>query len=109
MATSPQITVADAPADSRIEIQLDGALAGFVVYKRRPGTIAFIHTEIAESARGHGLASTLIAAALAQARAEQLQVLPFCPFVRDFIEQHHDVLDLVPRERREQFRLPLDG
>jgi len=32
-------------------------------------------------------------------------VLPFCPFVRGFIEKHNEYLDLVPVERRAQFKL----
>lgn len=108
-ATEPEITVADAPGDSRVEIRIEGALAGFVAYRRQPGVIAFVHTEIAESVQGHGLASTLIEGALAQARAEGLQVLPFCPFVRGYIESHPGDLDLVPRERRAQFKLPVDA
>jgi hypothetical protein len=34
-----------------------------------------------------------------------LDVLPFCPFVRSYIERHPDQLDLVPEDRRDEFEL----
>jgi aryl-alcohol dehydrogenase-like predicted oxidoreductase len=39
------------------------------------------------------------------ARAQGLAVLPFCPFVRGFIDGHREYLDLVPVERRAKFGL----
>jgi predicted GNAT family acetyltransferase len=47
----------------------------------------------------------LIAGALDAARAEGLAVLPFCPFVRRFIDEHREYLDLVPAQRRAEFKL----
>ena len=88
---------------------MDGQLAGFAVYRRRPGLIAFIHTEIEPAFEGQGLAGRLISAALEAARRETLAVLPFCPFVRDYIERHPEQLDLVPGQFRAQFGLPVAG
>ena len=100
--------VDNAPAE-RFEIFLGDQLAGFTEYKRRPGLIAFIHTEIEPELEGHGIASRLIRDALDTARREDLIVLPFCPFVRGYIEKHHEYLDLVPGSQREHFDLPADG
>jgi predicted GNAT family acetyltransferase len=47
--------------------------------------------------------------ALTAARADGLAVLPFCPFVRGWIEKHPGELDLVPAQYREQFGLPADA
>ena len=105
MATDTEPTVADNPDEHRVEIRVGDDLAGFVVYRRRPGLIAYIHTEIEDRYEGRGLGSTLIRAALDQARAEQLAVLPFCPFVNAFIERHPEYVDLVPAENREAFGL----
>jgi predicted GNAT family acetyltransferase len=101
-----EYSVVDNAAGERFEIFAGDQLAGFTLYKRRPGLIAFIHTEVDPEFEGHGLASRLIHAALDTARGEGLAVLPFCPFVRGFIQKHHDYLDLVPAEYREQFDLP---
>ena len=105
MATSTEPTVTDNPDEHRVEIRVGDELAGFVVYRRRPGLIAYIHTEIDSRYEGHGLGSTLIRAALDQARAEQLAVLPFCPFVEAFVTRHPEYVDLVPAENREAFGL----
>lgn len=97
--------VADAPERERFEISLDGAVVGFTTYQRGARTIALIHTEVDPAHEGEGLASTLIRFALDSARAEGLAVLPFCPFVPAFIEEHKEYVDLVPAQRRAEFRL----
>jgi uncharacterized protein len=99
------VHIADAPARSRFEVHVDGALAGFAQYLRRPGVIAFTHTEIDPGFEGHGLGSRLARTALDAARSEGAAVLPFCPFVRGYIAGHREYLDLVPPERRAEFEL----
>jgi len=54
---------------------------------------------------GRGLADRLIRFALEDARARGLAVLPFCPFVKSFIERHREFEALVPDAYREQFGL----
>jgi predicted GNAT family acetyltransferase len=98
------ISVVDVPHRSRFEIRVDGEIAGFAAYHRRPGVIAFMHTEI-DPRFGKGLASKLIHAALSEARSEGASVLPFCPFVRGYIARHGEYLDLVPNEMRASFQL----
>jgi predicted GNAT family acetyltransferase len=100
-----RIEVADAPDRRRYELTVDGAVAGFTTYRLRPGVIAFIHTEIDDRFQGRGLGDKLIRAVLEDARARQLAVLPFCPFVRAFIENHREFEPLVPQARRQQFGL----
>jgi len=94
---------------SRFEIRVDGETAGFAAYHRRPGVIAFVHTEIDPRFEGQGLASQLIKTALSQARTEGAAVLPFCPFVRSYIAGHSDYLDLVPSDMRAEFQLTGDA
>jgi predicted GNAT family acetyltransferase len=101
--------VFDVPAHSRFEVRVGDDLAGFSEYRRRPGLIVFTHTLIDPRFEGHGLGTKLITAALNQARADGLAVLPFCPFVRSYIADHPaDFLDLVPREFRDAFDLPTE-
>jgi predicted GNAT family acetyltransferase len=98
-------TVTDVPERRRFEINVDGGVVGFAEYERRPGVIAFVHTEIDPSQDGAGLGTLLVTAALDAARAEGLAVLPFCTFVRGFIDRHREYLDLVPVERRAKLGL----
>jgi predicted GNAT family acetyltransferase len=104
-----EYSVVDNPEAERFEIRAGGQLAGFTQYRRRPGLIAFIHTEVDPAFERQGVGSQLIASALDTARSEGLAVLPFCPFVRGYIQKHHAYLDLVPAAHREQFDLPADG
>jgi predicted GNAT family acetyltransferase len=102
-------TVTDVAERRRFEIAVDGVVVGFAEYRRRPGVISFIHTEIDSARNGEGLGTTLVKAALDVARAEGLAVLPYCPFVRKFIKRHGEYIDLVPADRRAQFALGVDG
>ena len=101
--------VHDVPECNRLEIEIDGAPVGFAEYRRRPGTIAFVHTEIDPGHEGAGFGGILVSAALDEVRREGAQVLPLCPFVRSYIEHHVEYLDLVPAEQRAGFGLPVDG
>jgi predicted GNAT family acetyltransferase len=105
MAVAERITVIDAPDRDRYEISIGGEVAGFTAYATRPGLIAFVHTEVDERLQGRGLADRLIRFALEDARARGLAVLPFCPFVKAFIERHREFEDLVPDAYRKQFDL----
>jgi uncharacterized protein len=105
MAVAERIEVADAPERERYELSLDGQVVGFAVYRVQPGLIAFVHTEVDEHLQGRGLADRLIRFALEDARARGLAVLPFCPFVKAFIERHREFEALVPDTYREQFGL----
>ena len=99
-------TITDVSERRRYEIAIDGVVVGIAEYRRRPGVISFIHTEVDPSRKGEGLGTMLVKAALDSARAAGLAVLPYCPFVRNFIDRHRgDYVDLVPVERRAMFAL----
>ncbi|KAA5834528.1 GNAT family N-acetyltransferase [Saccharopolyspora hirsuta] len=100
-----QPEVADNPDAERFEIRADGELAGFAEYKLRPTSIAFVHTEVDPRFGGRGLGGILVRAALDSARERGLAVLPYCPFVRRWISNHADYLDLVPADKRAKFEL----
>jgi predicted GNAT family acetyltransferase/glutaredoxin len=87
--------VVDAPHASRYELRLGGRLIGLAAYRRRDGRISFTHTEVNESWEGRGLGSLLAAAALEDARRQGLEVVPLCPFIARYIEEHPEYEDLV--------------
>ncbi len=105
VSSDPTIAIDDNAEAERYEIYVAGELAGHVKYHAAPGQIALVHTEIGDRFEGQGLASKLIAFALDDARRRGLAALPFCPFVRGYIQRHREYVDLVPAARRAEFRL----
>ncbi len=103
--SATQITVADNADGGRYEIRVGGDLAGFLEYRSHPGLIELVHTEIDEEFEGRGLGSQLILFALDDARERKLSVLPFCPFVNDYIQRHPQYVELVPEGQRKDFEL----
>ncbi len=101
----PRIEVSDERQRERYVIAVDGEPAGFAQYRDRGRAIAFVHTEIDDRHEGQGLGGRLVSAALDDVRSRGLAVLPFCPFVRSYIQRHPQYLDLVPPTQRSQFGL----
>ena len=108
-ARASDAQVLDRPELSRFEVHVDGEIAGYAEYRCRPGLIAFTHTLIDPRFEGRGLGSQLASQALSRARRDGLAVLPFCPFIRGYIANHPEYLDLVPQDMRAKFDLSADG
>jgi predicted GNAT family acetyltransferase/glutaredoxin len=98
----PDAEVVDVPEKSRYELRLDGRLIGVAAYRRRNGRIVFTHTEVDESQSGRGFGSRLAAAALDDARRQELEVVPLCPFISRYIERHPEYEDLVAASYRDR-------
>jgi predicted GNAT family acetyltransferase/glutaredoxin len=93
--------VVHTPEGSRYELWLGGRLVGLAAYRRRDGRIALTHTEVDEACEGRGFGSRLAAAALDDARRDGLEVLPLCPFIAYYIEQHPEYEQLLPAGYRD--------
>jgi len=93
-------TVTENPAAHRYEISVDGALAGFTLLTVDGDVAIMPHTQIDPAYEGQGLATTLIRAALDDARERGLTVVARCQFVRAFIDNHADYRDLVTPSSR---------
>ena len=98
-------TVVDRPEAGRFEVLVDGAVAGFAEYRRTASSVAFTHTVVDPDFEGRGLGSLLARAALDATREAGSSVLPYCPFIRGYIQRHPAYLDLVPADRRAEFEL----
>lgn len=97
--------VRDNPDQERYEILDEGELGAFVQYRLHGSRADFVHTETLAGHERRGLGSALVRAALDDARRRGREVLPLCPFVRDFIAEHPDYVDLVPADQRARFEL----
>ena len=93
--TDDELSIVRNDEQHRYEARLGGQLAGFADFVAAPGRITFTHTEIESRFEHHGVAGRLIAAALDDARARGLAVVPRCPFVADYIKHHPAYADLV--------------
>jgi predicted GNAT family acetyltransferase len=100
-----ETSVVDVPDRGRFEIRLGDRVVGLASYHVEGGTMALPHTEIDPSVGGRGLGSALVAGVLAAARERGLTVLPYCSFVRHYIQQHPETVELVAEADRPHFGL----
>jgi predicted GNAT family acetyltransferase len=80
---------------SRYDILVDDHVVGHADYHVDGDRQVFVHTEIDRAHRGQDLAAQLVRAALDDARENGMQVVPRCPYVAEFIQEHPDYADLV--------------
>jgi predicted GNAT family acetyltransferase len=85
--------------DDRFEIDTDAGLA-FVEYIVDGDEITFTHTEVPKAEEGKGIASRLVAAAMAYARESKLRVIPKCAYVSSWLKRHHEYDDILHPEYR---------
>lgn len=90
------VLVTDNRAVSRFEARIGDDVA-FAEYRRDGDTIFINHTEVPPSLERKGIGSALAHAALEQARAERIRVVPLCPFFAAYIKRHPEYADLVKR------------
>lgn len=95
--------VVDNAEARRFELYV-GSEVAFIQYADRHGTVALMHTEVPEALEGMGVGSALARGALDLLSERDADVLPFCPFVHDFIRKHHEYLRLVS----ERYKLRAD-
>ena len=88
------MTIQRNEAARRFETEIEGKLS-LLEYRIAGRSIVFTHTEVPAEIAGRGVASALTKAGLEYARAQQLQVVPQCPFVRDYLVKHSEYSDLL--------------
>jgi predicted GNAT family acetyltransferase len=94
------VKVENDSAHQRFSIELPEG-TGELQYRRSPPrTLELVHTEVAPSLRGRGVGEALAEAAVAYARAENLKIVPTCPFVRRWLDKHPEHKDLVASVQR---------
>ena len=94
-AASAPIVVRDNPPELRYEALAGDRMVGLIRYRREPGLVVLVHSEVDLHLEHTGLGSELVRGALADIRARGLRVVPHCPFVSDYIRDHPEEADLV--------------
>ena len=97
--------VVDVPEKGRFEIRLDGRVVGLASYHVDGTTMTLPHTEVDPAMGGRGIGTALVAGVLEAARERGLHVLPYCSFVRKYLLDHPEELDLVAEADRPTFGL----
>ncbi|MGE0881886.1 MAG: GNAT family N-acetyltransferase [Acidimicrobiia bacterium] len=93
--------VRHAPNRSRYEIYVDDVLAGIADYHDGDDASAarvFPHTEIDATRRGMGLAAVLVGQALDDTRSTGRRVVPACWYVKQYIDEHPEYIDMLATE-----------
>jgi uncharacterized protein len=97
-----ETTVTDAAERERFEAHDEnGTLLGVLTYQLTGSIIAYTHTRVEPDFEGHGVGSALAAAAMDDARSRSRTVVPICPFLSSWLEDHreYDAI-LAPQTRR---------
>jgi len=86
MSASSSAQVSDHRAQSRFEINTEGATA-FLLYERTDTSLTLIHTEVPPALRGRHLGEALVDFAVADAQASGLRLIVICPFARAYLRK----------------------
>src|SRR4029453_11263695 len=100
---SMDTTVVDVPEKGRFEVLIGDRVVGLASYHIDGTTMTLPHTEVDPGVGGQGVGKALVAGVLDAARERGLSVLPYCSFVRHYIQQHPETVDLVAEDDRPHF------
>lgn len=93
--TTTTVTPAHNPERNRYELRHPPGVIGVALYRRRPGQVVFVHTEVDATYLHQGLATRLAEFALADVRASDLRIVALCPFISAYLRAHHDYDDIL--------------
>ena len=79
---------------NRFELDVGGAVA-FVAYRKSPGAITLVHTEVPPELGGKGIGSKLARATLDAVRAQGRKLTVECEFIQGFMSKHPEYNDLL--------------
>ncbi len=74
-------------AENQFELVLDNGKA-FIEYVLTDDKISLVHTEVPQEYRGKDVASTLTKKVLEYAKSKNYTVIPSCPFIAKYIDNH---------------------
>lgn len=90
-----------ARAGNTFTVAVEGRPVGLTRFVERDGERVFVHTEVEPAVGGRGIATVLVAQALAATRADGRRIVALCPMVAAYLKKHHEFDDIVDRPTRE--------
>jgi uncharacterized protein len=95
------ITVTDVPERERFEAHDEGgALAGVLTYQLTGGIVAYTHTRVEPEFEHHGVGSLLARTAMDDARTRGRTVVPICPFLSGWLDEHREYEGILARSTK---------
>ena len=100
------VRVNEDPDRGAFVLRVDGVEAGRAEVHRRhgggdvPAAFVLVHTEVDDAHAGRGLAGRLVRAVFDAARAEDVAVVPRCPYAQRWLGSHPEYLADVPPDAR---------
>ena len=97
----PVVRIEDDVDHSRFDLFVDDELVGILGYRFGDGdvgegcVVALMHTVVKEEYGDRGWAGVLVRASLNTARDRQWRIVPICTYVRRYLAQHEEFLDLI--------------
>jgi uncharacterized protein len=88
------VDVRDNPAEGRFEAEIDGLMA-VADYHIEGGSMVFTHFHVPAQFRNQGIGEDLARTALDAARARGMHIVPRCPFMASFVDEHPEYHDLL--------------
>lgn len=89
------VEVVDNTTDRQFELALEGDIALIAYRLVADNVYALDHTEVPESFEGKGVGSALVEKTLKLIESCGGKIIPYCPFVRAYLQRHPDWNRLV--------------
>ena len=82
------------PDEKRFTAAVSGGEAVLGYDDSRRGLLDLQHTVVPEEAQGRGVGGQLVEAAVRHARSHGLRIVPTCPFVKHWMQEHPEHAEL---------------
>jgi uncharacterized protein len=92
---SDDLRIVDNPEKHRYDAVLGETVVGFAEYRRAAGRLILVHTEVDPAFEGRGFGARLAAGVLTDLRTRGLRATVHCPFIKSYIQRHHEFDDVV--------------
>ena len=91
----PRVEVQRNDEGERYELSIDDHIAGYSEYTMSDGRVVITHTATLPAYGGRGVATTLVDRMLSDLRQRGKRVVVKCPFVAEFVTEHHEFDDII--------------
>ncbi|MDR5701926.1 GNAT family N-acetyltransferase [Agromyces aerolatus] len=85
---------------SRYEVSDGARVLGFAMFREEPGRVVFTHTVVKPEFEGRGIGSELARHVIEATIAAGDTIVPECPFIAAYLEEHPEYADSVAAPTR---------